>query len=170
MTVTIDDDLYRRTKALAASTGRTVGSVVEEALRAELLCTPTRSRGRPGFGSGWPRPCKARSPRACPASASARSCARHLGQHPPTARDPTCRSGLRGVATDVASDGASRTRTPALGNLRRPRRTSRVPRRSRLGRHHAALAIERGCEWITTDRDYARFPGLRWRHPLEERQ
>lgn len=31
----------------------------------------------------------------------------------------------------------------------------------------AALAIESGCEWITTDRDYARFKGLRWRHPLE---
>jgi toxin-antitoxin system PIN domain toxin len=30
----------------------------------------------------------------------------------------------------------------------------------------AALAIESGCEWITTDRDYARFPGLRWRPPL----
>jgi hypothetical protein len=31
----------------------------------------------------------------------------------------------------------------------------------------AALAIESGCELITTDRDYARFSGLRWRHPLE---
>lgn len=30
----------------------------------------------------------------------------------------------------------------------------------------AALAIEHGCEWITTDRDYSRFHGLRWRHPL----
>ena len=30
----------------------------------------------------------------------------------------------------------------------------------------AALAIESGCEWITTDRDFARFPGLRWRTPL----
>ncbi len=30
----------------------------------------------------------------------------------------------------------------------------------------AALAIESGSEWITTDRDYARFPELRWRHPL----
>lgn len=30
----------------------------------------------------------------------------------------------------------------------------------------AALAVESGCEWVTTDRDYARFPGLRWRHPL----
>ncbi len=30
----------------------------------------------------------------------------------------------------------------------------------------AALAIESGCEWITTDRDYARFEGLRWRTPF----
>lgn len=33
--------------------------------------------------------------------------------------------------------------------------------------YFAALAIESGTEWITTDRDYARFPGLRWRHPLD---
>jgi len=30
----------------------------------------------------------------------------------------------------------------------------------------AALAVESGCEWITTDRDFARFKSLRWRHPL----
>lgn len=30
----------------------------------------------------------------------------------------------------------------------------------------AALAIESGAEWITTDRDFSRFAGLRWRHPL----
>jgi uncharacterized protein len=35
--------------------------------------------------------------------------------------------------------------------------------------YFAALAIESGSEWITTDRDYARFPGLRWRHPLDGR-
>jgi toxin-antitoxin system PIN domain toxin len=29
----------------------------------------------------------------------------------------------------------------------------------------AALAIEHGCEWITLDRDYARFAGLKWRSP-----
>ena len=29
----------------------------------------------------------------------------------------------------------------------------------------AALAIESGCEWITLDRDYARFPELRWSLP-----
>jgi uncharacterized protein len=31
----------------------------------------------------------------------------------------------------------------------------------------AALAIESGCEYITTDRDFSRFPGLSWRHPLD---
>jgi len=30
---------------------------------------------------------------------------------------------------------------------------------------YAALSIEWGCEWITLDRDYARFPGLKWRAP-----
>lgn len=30
----------------------------------------------------------------------------------------------------------------------------------------AALAIESGSELITADRGFARFPGLRWRHPL----
>ncbi|MEO7425596.1 MAG: type II toxin-antitoxin system VapC family toxin [Fibrobacteria bacterium] len=31
----------------------------------------------------------------------------------------------------------------------------------------AALAIESGCTWITCDRDFARFKGLKWRHPLD---
>ena len=29
----------------------------------------------------------------------------------------------------------------------------------------AALAIESGSEWVTTDGDFARFPGLRWSRP-----
>jgi predicted nucleic acid-binding protein len=41
-------------------------------------------------------------------------------------------------------------------------RGSRVP-----DAYFAALAIESGCEWITTDRDCSRFRGLRWRHPLQ---
>lgn len=32
--------------------------------------------------------------------------------------------------------------------------------------HLAALAIEHNCELHTTDTDFARFPGLRWRDPL----
>ncbi len=31
----------------------------------------------------------------------------------------------------------------------------------------AALAIEQKCELVTADRDFARFPGLKWRHPLD---
>ena len=30
----------------------------------------------------------------------------------------------------------------------------------------SALAIESGSELVTADRDFGRFPGLRWRHPL----
>ena len=30
----------------------------------------------------------------------------------------------------------------------------------------AAFAIEHACELVTTDSDFARFKGLRWRHPL----
>jgi toxin-antitoxin system PIN domain toxin len=33
---------------------------------------------------------------------------------------------------------------------------------------HAAVAVEHGCTFITTDSDFDRFPGLRWRHPLRK--
>lgn len=45
-------------------------------------------------------------------------------------------------------------------------RTARVRGNSVPDAYLAALAIESGSEWITTDRGFARFPGLRWRHPL----
>lgn len=35
--------------------------------------------------------------------------------------------------------------------------------------HLAALALEHGCELVTTDGGFARFPDLRWRHPLAAR-
>lgn len=31
---------------------------------------------------------------------------------------------------------------------------------------HAAIAIEHACTLVTTDSDFARFPGLDWQHPL----
>jgi predicted nucleic acid-binding protein len=31
----------------------------------------------------------------------------------------------------------------------------------------AAHAMEHGCVWITTDRDFSRFPALTWRLPGE---
>jgi len=30
---------------------------------------------------------------------------------------------------------------------------------------HAALALEHGCEWISDDADFGRFPQLRWSRP-----
>lgn len=33
--------------------------------------------------------------------------------------------------------------------------------------YHAAMAIENGATWVTTDRGFARFPGLRWATPAE---
>jgi toxin-antitoxin system PIN domain toxin len=31
---------------------------------------------------------------------------------------------------------------------------------------HAAVAIENGCTLVSTDSDFDRFAGLRWKHPL----
>jgi toxin-antitoxin system PIN domain toxin len=33
--------------------------------------------------------------------------------------------------------------------------------------HLAALASEHGCELISTDTDFSRFPGIRWKNPLK---
>ena len=33
--------------------------------------------------------------------------------------------------------------------------------------HHAAVAIEHGATFVTLDRGFGRFPGLRWRSPLD---
>lgn len=31
----------------------------------------------------------------------------------------------------------------------------------------AALAVEYGCELMSTDSDFSRFPKLKWKNPLE---
>jgi hypothetical protein len=31
----------------------------------------------------------------------------------------------------------------------------------------AAIAIEQGATWVSADRGFAGFPGLRWLHPLD---
>lgn len=33
--------------------------------------------------------------------------------------------------------------------------------------YHAALALEWDCDWVTTDKDFMRFRGLRVRHPFK---
>ena len=69
----------------------------------------------------------------------------------PPQRKPTTETDTRRPAQPLVSSRAAGAR----GNL--------VP-----DAYLAALAIESGSEWITTDRDFSRFPGLRWRHPLAE--
>lgn len=34
--------------------------------------------------------------------------------------------------------------------------------------HLAALAVEHGAQLVSFDRDFGRFPGLRWRHPADD--
>lgn len=34
--------------------------------------------------------------------------------------------------------------------------------------YHAALAVESGSTWVTNDRGFARFPGLRWQTPFDD--
>ena len=46
-TVRIDDDLYRRVKTHAAQTGRTVGDVIEDALRDAFRSRPRSSSTLP---------------------------------------------------------------------------------------------------------------------------
>ncbi len=33
--------------------------------------------------------------------------------------------------------------------------------------YYAAIAIENRCTWVTTDRDFTRFNGLKWFNPLD---
>jgi hypothetical protein len=84
----------------------------------------------------------------------------------------------RPLATDDALDILERLRdAPAVVPLEPGRRHwsifSRLCRRvSARGNavpdaYLAALAIEHDCEWNSADRGFARFPGLRARHPFD---
>ena len=58
-------------------------------------------------------------------------------------------------------------RRPSLDDLRGPLPAhpgARRPDRRRPARRARARAR---CEWISFDRDFAKFPDLRWRHPLD---
>ncbi len=58
-TIRIDDDVYRRVKARAARTGRTVGEVIEDAVREALRPRRTDPRDMvplPTFGGGGTLP------------------------------------------------------------------------------------------------------------------
>lgn len=45
-------------------------------------------------------------------------------------------------------------------------RTTRAVGNAIPNAYLAALAIESGCDWISADRSFAAYPGLRWRNPV----
>jgi hypothetical protein len=90
--------------------------------------------------------------------------------HPRVFKTPT----PLGLALEFASELRSRpNRVPIEPGLRHWGIFQRLCRESGAkgnlvaDAYLAALAIESGCEWVTTDRDYSRFSGLRWRHAFD---
>lgn len=98
------------------------------------------------------------------------SCLRII-THPKIFREPTPLA----IALEFVDDFRSRSEVNLLGpgpdhwhiftNLCRDgdARGNLVP-----DAYHAALALEFGCLWISLDRGFARFPGLRWQHPFDK--
>jgi len=90
--------------------------------------------------------------------------------HPRVFVNPTpLDDALAQVAALLAADGVVRV-TPG------PRHWETVERLCRAAdargnlvaaAQRAAVAIELGATWVTLDRDFARFPGLRWVSPLD---
>jgi predicted nucleic acid-binding protein len=59
---------------------------------------------------------------------------------------------------------------PGVQHFRNPKKSAIAAwngRKSDLRCHLAALAIEHGAELLSLDSDFARFPRLRWRNPLD---
>jgi len=90
--------------------------------------------------------------------------------HPKVFREPSPLA----VALDFAEDLRSREGVHILSAGRAHWRifTDLCKRADARGNHvpdayHAALAVETGCEWLTLDRGFGRYPGLRWRQPLD---
>ncbi len=90
--------------------------------------------------------------------------------HPRVFRDPT----PLGIALDFAGTvlAAPSALTVVPGSrhwaiFERLCRSAEVSGNLVPDAHLAAMAIERGATWYSADRNFARFHGLRWRHPLE---
>lgn len=94
-----------------------------------------------------------------------------MGTHPKIYKTPTPRKVIEGFIEDMLSSlialqlrAAERHCALFLELCRRADCKGNLIQDAYL----AALALEHNCRWITTDRDYARFSGLAWRHPLDD--
>ena len=156
----LDDDLYREVKARAAREGRTVASVLEDAVRVGMR-RPTDAEATPfvplTFGSGGlpdmvlsgflrlvtnRRVFAQPTPRAdawrfvdqlleAPAAMSLQASERHW-------------SHFRRLAHDIDARGSD------IADA-----------------YLAAYAIDNNATFVSADRGFARFSRLKWRHPLD---
>jgi uncharacterized protein len=89
--------------------------------------------------------------------------------NPSTFGDPTPIESALGYADQIRNQPHAHVVNPGAGFWRIfTDLCLRVGARAKLvpDAYLAALTIEHGCEFITADKDFRRFPGLRWRHPL----
>lgn len=163
-TVNINDDLLRRAREMALAEGRALGDVdvFLYALRPE---SPRADAHRSWLSRalGGPEPFGV--------SEQVLSSFVRIATHHRVYREPTPMATALGFRRAVLEAPASVVVRPrpwhwplfsqlcldagARGNL--------VP-----DAYLAALAIEHGATWVTSDRGFARFPGLLWRTPLDD--
>ena len=92
--------------------------------------------------------------------------------HPRIFKEPTSIDGawsfinalLRGPASTLVRPGAGH-----LGIFERLCREGQATGNLVADAFLAAIAIEQGATFYSADRDFARFAGLRWQHPLRDR-
>lgn len=83
---------------------------------------------------------------------------------PPSTLDRSC-----AFVSSLAERPTARIVGPGpdhIGVFERLCRESRATGKLVADAQHAAVAIEHGCTLVSTDSDFGRFPGVRWRHPL----
>lgn len=90
--------------------------------------------------------------------------------HPKIFREPSRLDDVLAFADSLLAQPACRIVRPSSGHwalFSKLCRQSRAKGNLITDAWFAALAMESGCTWITTDGDFARFPALCWRHPLD---
>lgn len=84
--------------------------------------------------------------------------------HPGVFREPTDEEMALAFTESITSHSAAREVRPGEAHWRIFSHLYRAVRpKGNLvpDVYFAAMAVESGCTWVTTDRDYARFPGLK---------
>jgi uncharacterized protein len=94
-----------------------------------------------------------------------------IATHPAIYRTPAPRPAVESfIDACLAAPGAMAIRAEARHWELFRELCTRADARGNLAQdaYLAALALEHNCTYITTDRDFAKFPRLRWQHPLDQ--